>query len=233
MWVAVRFVSPRGSDMARLDQILDISHHQSLAIDFEKLKETGIIAVIHKATQGTRFQDGLYVKRRREAEEAGLLWGAYHFSENDTDSGSGAKQARYFLDYVGDTDGVLLSLDYEKYHNQNSPEVHLNMSIADAEEFVDTIAEKTGRLPFFYSGSTIRDVLGRQRNTKLGTCKLWAAGYVTESKLKIQSSWDAWTFWQYTDGKPKNHPNPIPGFGSWDRSVFGGTVQQLRAVWAT
>jgi lysozyme len=219
--------------MPRVDKVVDISHHQAASIDFVKLKESGIIGVIHKATQGNHYHDPRYPKRRTAAETAGLLWGAYHFSENTSDGGTGADQAKYFLDYVGDPGGVFLSLDYESYHHKDTPEVHLNMSIEEAENFVDAISQKVGRPPFFYSGSTVRNVLGSKKNAKLGSCKLWAAGYVTESKLKIQKSWDKWTFWQYTDGKPNNHPNPIPGFGSWDRSVFDGSEDQLHATWAS
>ena len=217
---------------ARLDKIVDISHHQGHAIDFARLKDAGIIAVIHKATQGHHFEDEMYPTRRRDAERAGLLWGAYHFAENRDDSGDGASQAKYFLDYVGNTDNVFVSLDYESYHHTNSPEVSLSMSIADAETFIDAVSQRIGRLPFFYSGSTIRDALGARKNSKLGACKLWAAGYVAESRLKIQKSWNSWTFWQYTDGKPNHHPKPIPGFGSWDRSFFNGAEADLREVWA-
>ncbi len=219
--------------MSRLDNIVDISHHQDQEIDFVKLKQAGIIAVIHKATQGNHFKDKPYPKRRQDAEKAGLLWGAYHFAENQADSGNGAAQAKYFLDYVGDPEGVFISLDYESYHHTNSPEVSLNMSIADAEMFVDAVSQKVGRLPFFYSGNTIRKILGNRKNAKLGACKLWVAGYVAESRLTIQKSWSDWTFWQYTDGRPHNHPNPIPGFGSWDRSVFDGTEAELRKIWAS
>jgi GH25 family lysozyme M1 (1,4-beta-N-acetylmuramidase) len=219
--------------MARLDKVTDISHHQDQKIDFDKLRDAGIIAVIHKATQGRHYKDDLYSGRRKDAEKAGLLWGAYHFSEDQADSGTGAKQAKYFLDFVGNTDGVFLSLDFESYHHKDTPEVHHTMSVADAEDFVDAVSQKLGRLPYFYSGNTIRDQLGNRTSSKLGACKLWAAGYVAESRLKIQKSWKTWTFWQYTDGKPNHHPNPIPGFGSWDRSVFDGSETDLRGVWAT
>jgi lysozyme len=219
--------------MTRLDEIVDVSHHQSQAIDFVKLKDAGIIAVMHKATQGRHFHDPKYKTRRDAAEAAGLLWGAYHFSENAEDGGTGLEQAKYFLDFVGDAEGVFLSLDYESYHHKNTPEIHLHMSLEEAENFIDAVSQRIGRLPFFYSGSTIRDVLGKKKSSKLGACKLWAAGYVPESKLKIQKSWSNWTLWQYTDGKKNHHPKPIPGFGSWDRSVFDGTEDELRSVWAS
>lgn len=219
--------------MSRLDAIVDISHHQSAEIDFNALKAAGIVAVMHKATQGSHFKDSKYDQRRAAAEQAGLLWGAYHFAENREDSGTGAQQAKYFLDRIGDPKNVFLSLDFEGYHHKDKPEVELTMSVADAEDFIDAVHQHLGRFPFFYSGSTVRDILGNKTNAKFAQCKLWAAGYVNEPKLKIQRSWNNWTLWQYTDGKPHHNPKPIDGFGSWDRSVFDGSEQQLRAIWAS
>src|SRR5262249_54267068 len=146
----------------------DISHHQADSIDFGKLKDAEIMAVIHKGTQGTHFKDNKYVQRRKDAEKHGILWGAYHFSEDEADGGTGSQQAKYFLNFIGNTDGILLSLDYETYHHRDSPEIDHNMTVVEAENFLDEISQKVGRLPFFYSGNTIRDMLGNKKNTKLG-----------------------------------------------------------------
>jgi lysozyme len=218
--------------MARLDSIVDISHHQDQAIDFAKLRDAGIVAVIHKATQGAQFKDKLYDQRRKDAEQAGLLWGAYHFGEEEAESASGAAQAKHFLDVVGDPADVFLCLDYESYTHKDTPNVSHTMTVAGARDFLDAVSQKVGRLPFFYSGNTIREILGPAKDDKLGACHLWLAAYVDEDKLKIQESWTAWTLWQYTDGKKNNNGKPIPGFGPWDRSFFDGTQQELEAIWA-
>jgi len=94
------------TDMPRTDKIVDISHHQERPIDFGKLKDAGIIAVIHKATQGTHFKDPLYTQRRKDAEKHDMLWGAYHFSEDESDGGSGSQQAKFFLDFIGNVEGI-------------------------------------------------------------------------------------------------------------------------------
>src|SRR5690242_10324712 len=114
----MRHMATGEADMARTDKVIDISHHQDQSIDFVKLKAAGIIGVIHKATQGNGFKDPKYPGRRKAAEAAGLLWGAYHFAENTADGGGGVEQAKFFLDYVGDPQGVFLSLDYENYHHK-------------------------------------------------------------------------------------------------------------------
>jgi lysozyme len=212
--------------MAYLDSVLDISHHEGMKIDFSKLKNAGITAVIHKATQGNYMQDEFYSARRKAAEKAGLLWGAYHFGAQGV---SGQKQAAYFLDYAGSTDGMFCCLDYERYNHDTQV-----MSLDDAHAFIDAFSNKVGRRPWFYSGNTISEELGTKKDALLGACKLWLAGYVNEPKLKLQASWKDWTLWQYQYQPGQTSPtHPLPGFGIWDRSYFDGTQAQLAAVWAS
>ncbi len=169
--------------MARLDGIIDISHHQSGTVDFAGLRQLGIVAVIHKATQGTHFINSQYATRRKAAESAGLLWGAYHFGEEDS---KGADQAAFFLSKIGEPTGTFVCLDFETYFRKHDPVTPHTMSLADAHDFVDTVHERLGRVPFFYSGATIRNVLGKNVDQKLATCPLWAAGYVSEQNLKFR-----------------------------------------------
>jgi lysozyme len=65
-----------------IDTIIDIFHGD--ATDLAEVQENdGIIAVIHKATQGAHFTDASYTARKKQAEDLGLLWGAYHFGTAD------------------------------------------------------------------------------------------------------------------------------------------------------
>ena len=59
--------------------IVDLSHHNG-DVEFPRAKAAGVVGVIHKATQGTKFVDPTYAKNRKAATDIGLLWGAYHFS---------------------------------------------------------------------------------------------------------------------------------------------------------
>src|SRR5438045_9606024 len=61
-----------------IDAIVDLNHDN--AIDMVKAINDGITAVIHKASESASFKDPAYIKRRTAALNAGLLWGAYHFS---------------------------------------------------------------------------------------------------------------------------------------------------------
>jgi lysozyme len=72
-----------------LDAVIDISHNVTVT-DFAAVRRSGILAVIHKVSEGGDWFDPSYATRRHQAESAGLLWGAYHFG---TGQMSGAQQA--------------------------------------------------------------------------------------------------------------------------------------------
>ena len=64
--------------MTRNLKVIDLSHYQTVT-DINAIKNAGVIGVIHKASQGTRYIDPYYASRRREFEAAGLAWASYHF----------------------------------------------------------------------------------------------------------------------------------------------------------
>lgn len=61
-----------------INVVVDLSHWDR-NVDFKLAKEDGILGVVHKATQGLKYVDSEYIKRKKTAEEEGLMWGAYHF----------------------------------------------------------------------------------------------------------------------------------------------------------
>ena len=107
-----------------LNAVVDLSHHNG-NVNLQQAKGDGIIGVIHKATQGQTGLDPMYQTNRTNAQNAGLLWGAYHFATG----GDGVDQARHFLDVVGSFDNTLLVLDFEQNPSGSS------MSLEDAQEF--------------------------------------------------------------------------------------------------
>lgn len=215
--------------MPRLDSIIDLSHHQAHDMDFKKAKDAGVVAVIHKATQGHGFQDEFYKKRRDAAKANGLLWGAYHFGVQGID---GVDQAQYFLKFVGDVKEDFVCLDFETYTKRHDPNTYC-MTLTAAHEFIGEIQKQLKRRPYFYSGNTISEVLKTKSDTVIGQCKLWLAGYTAEDRLHIQHSWSDWTMWQYTDGEHGARHEPVDGIGKCDRSVFDGSFDDLKAAWAS
>ena len=70
-----------------LNVVVDISHHNG-NVNLARAREDGILGVIQKATQGQSFEDPTYRRNRRKAEDAGLLWGAYHFATGSDEYGT-------------------------------------------------------------------------------------------------------------------------------------------------
>src|SRR5882672_4054864 len=82
--------------VAGLDAVIDISHNVTVG-DFTLVRQSNILGVIHKATEGGDWIDPSYASRCTQAESVGLLWGAYHVG---TRQYSGAEQAAAFVSTV-------------------------------------------------------------------------------------------------------------------------------------
>jgi lysozyme len=199
--------------------VIDISHHNGKSLDFRLARADGIRGVIHKASQGIGARDPMYGSNRKEALEAGLMWGAYHFG-----TGSDAvRQADEFLAAVGDRDNVLMALDLEPNPAGSS------MDLDGARTFVTRIHAQTGRWPGLYSGVALKQLLGRRKDPVLANCWLWLAQY--GSKAVVPPNWPTWTLWQYTDGAIGGDPKSVRGIGPCDRSRFNGSDGNLRKLW--
>ena len=193
--------------------VIDLSHFNDVT-SFTEIQQSGLVGVIHKATEGTGWSDPTYASRKQQALAAGLLWGAYHFGVNE----DGAAQAQYFLSIVKPGPQDLLALDFEQ--NPSS-----QMTIAQAEQFVEEIYSKTGRYPGFYSDALVGSLLGSTQNSILGNCWFWRAEY-GDSSPSVPPTWTAWTMWQYTES------GSVPGIGgACDRDTFNGSVADLSKLW--
>jgi lysozyme len=201
-----------------INTIIDIFHKD--AIDLGKVqKQDGIIAVIHKATQGAHFVDSSYSKRKEQAEDLGLLWGAYHFgTAADVEA-----QVDHFLSTADADEDVLIALDFEE--DPNGPD----MTIEQARDFVELIQEKTGRFPVIYGANLLREALGTAIDPLLKNCPLWYARF-REVPIGIPPTFNDFTLHQFTDGE--NGPEPHKTGGRpCDRNRFKGTEKQLKDQW--
>jgi lysozyme len=202
-----------------INVVVDISHHNG-NVDLVKAKQSGIVGVIHKATQGNSMLDNKYETNRQKAQAAGLLWGAYHFGTK----ADGAAQADFFLSKANADGQTLLVLDYE-------PNGNLTMTLDQARAFVSRVNQVTGRFPGLYSGSLIKEQLGgKPADPILSQCFLWLAQYAN-APVHIPQTWATWTLWQYTDGVAGPGPHTVDGIGACDRDQFNGTLEQLQTLW--
>jgi lysozyme len=217
---ATRHVTKGEHSMALLNVVVDLSHHNTVT-SFRDAADSGILGIIHKATEGTSFVDAKYNERRSAAQAVGLFWGAYHFG---TSSGVEA-QVAHFLDVVNPGPTDLLVLDFEPNPREGT------MTLQQAEEFVEKIHEQTKRFPGIYSGQAfLQEQLRSHTDTILKNCFLWIARYAS-TLPQVPAPFSKFTLWQYTDGNAGNQPHQVPGIGRCDRDKFNGDEADLKTFW--
>lgn len=194
---------------------------------FVQAKEAGILGIIHKSSQGLNFADRAYSRRRKDAERAGLLWGAYHFNTGDTVK----YQVDHFLVSAEPDEKTLLALDFED--NPRS-----NMTVQQAVEFLKIAEEKLGRKLVIYSGNRLKDSmrkLGKADQEYLAEHKLWLAQY--GKRATVPSGFGRYFLWQYTGDGIGAFPHYVPGITvpggrGIDLNIYAGTTEELETEWA-
>jgi lysozyme len=236
-------IAPPPPDRASLglDAVIDISRSVTVS-DFRRVRQSNILAVIHKASEGGDYLDAACAARRPQAESAGLLWGAYHFG---TGQMSGAQQAAFFLAASRPGPRTLLALDLEA--NENNPSN--SMRLDQAEAFVQAVAEATGRLPVIYVHPTWANgdplpVSGLSFGARitpdsiLARCGLWVADYHDSPEIPLGWAATGWRLWQYAGDENAGHPaynqtTIVQGVSHCDRNLFNGDAATLRQFWGT
>jgi lysozyme len=227
------------------NNVVNMSHYDSMRVDFVGMKSEGIVGVIHEASFPSFQRDAYYATRQSAATHAGLLWGAYHFGN----SSNPIAQADHFLRVVASSmphtapdqraPGVLLVLDFEK--NTHYPGG--SMTTAQAAAFVQRVKERTGTYPGLYcSEYRIKQMLYGSGATAahrsiLSNCWLWIANYHFEPRNT--APWSHWQLWQYTgDGKcdlrPRSaFPKSVANIRKAERNIFRGNNAALDEFWQT
>lgn len=229
--------------------VIDMYHgNEANNMAFAAMKQAGLFAVIHKASQGPRYHDPKYTERRKAALDAGLLWGAYHFMI----SGNIDEQAESFLQASGVNDGngpLLLACDYEDYSTQSQAAA----SLKECYRFMQIVDQNSpdGVQCVLYSGNRIRETLkphtgGHQDQEMVGiesffmSHRLWLAQY--GPAVRVPWPWDqpvaktgdqstpmtppgVW-LWQFTE---KGRFTPLRGLT--DGNFYNGTFEQLQNDW--
>lgn len=229
----------------RTINVIDMYHgNVAPQSSFPTLRDAGVFAVIHKASQGLHYRDPAYAERRKQIEGCGMLFGAYHFL-NATDA---ADQADFFIECSGITANnsapIMLACDYE-----NSPSQPSLQQVMTFMQRVDSVAP--GVQCVLYSGNLIRETLqphkgGFQHVDMTGAPaffqqhRLWMAEYGPTERIPypwnepIDKPSDqgatmpapgVW-LWQYTE------KGRMPGLkGSTDGNFFDGTFEDLQKRW--
>lgn len=191
--------------------VIDLSHHNTVT-SFEDIRASGIIGVIHKATEGIEFSDPDYWMRRDEAEAAGLMWASYHFLR----PGDVGLQMENFLNKVQPGPGERLVIDYEDED-------------CTLDELRDAIRILHGVVPecelTVYSGHLIKEQLGDDFDPVLAMTSLWIAQYTEAPEPDWpMATWEVWTLWQYGE------TGEVPGVeGPCDVNSFNGSMANCYA----
>jgi lysozyme len=197
------------TDFPHNELAIDISHWNTIT-SFADIRGAGVIGVVHKYSEGGTYVDPTYANRRTQARAAGLLWGRYHFA---TGSDVDAQVAHFLKGWQSDE---LLALDWEDSDNQ--------MTLNQAERFVEQVEQITGQIPALYSGNTLKEALGGKPNVTLSRCRLWLAHYAAAPVCP--PGWDAPWLWQWTD------KGRVTGAsGDIDLDSYAGTPEGLVSEW--
>lgn len=192
---------------------IDLSHHNTIPQSLLPAKQTGILGVIHKCTEGTGYIDSKVESRRYLAHDAGMLWGLYHFVR----PGSMIEQVDFFLSTAEEIsdENTLLALDWED----------TGVSIEAAIAFMTRLEGISRRSPVLYSGHVLKEALGGKPEPRLSRYRLWLAQYASNPTLP--PGWSSYWGWQYTDQGSVMGVTPPT-----DLNAFDGTIEELASSWS-
>lgn len=192
--------------------VLDLSHHNPIP-NWDKIRDAGVVGIIHKCTEGSTYVDKTWLTRCGDAMAAGLKVSTYHFMR----PGSTPEQQMAF--YIAQQDklmplGSRVCLDHEDS----------NVALSYLENCVNWILTKRPDLQItIYSGHVIKEQLGDRRSETLAKTSLWIAQYTTaDNPSWPKGTWPTWSLWQWTDSET------IPGISApVDGDRWNGSPEAL------
>ena len=187
------FVNETGSTIG-----VDISAYQA-KVDMAKLKQQKFEFVYIKATEGSSHQDELFKTNWKNAKQADILSGAYHFFSYDT---PGKTQAENFIKTVGDNlKGRLIPVvDVEYYGDKEENPPEKEAVLRELSAFLDILEARYGVKPMIYTRS---DIYKEYLDGSFNDYKMWI------SSLYMPLNWNytgEWYIWQYLNkGKAEGY----------------------------
>ncbi len=185
---------------------VDTSHHQPGKLDLRKAQLAGLRFWYVKTTDGETHVDDTYRKRIKEARQAGVPVGSYHFARPD--GGDAQKEAEHFLTsseiLLGD---MVPMLDLEAHAKLERAQLTRWVGVWVQAVQRGLAARGLAATPIIYTSFDLDDSFG---------CKLWVARYSDDFRApRIPQPWQRAAIWQHSDGKVGPIRN-VPGFGAVD-----------------
>jgi len=171
-------------------KVIDISHYDDIA-SFEGLAAAGLLGVIQKATEGATDVDPTYADRVAPAQNAKLLWAAYHFWRSED---SAEAQAANFLAVA--KDAPRWALDYEVSGGTPAAIVAIMNLIK---------AGASGKMMLYGPKDIIEELITAATDEEkafLAQADLWWAEYSVAAPTPsraVQAVWPTIFLWQYTE----------------------------------
>jgi GH25 family lysozyme M1 (1,4-beta-N-acetylmuramidase) len=182
---------------------LDVSNWNG-TIKWGTVAAAGYRFAFGKATEGTSYTDATYTANRNGSENAGLVFGAYHFARpaGSTVAGSTASaiaQADHFLAVAAPQPGELPPvLDLE-----STGKLPASRLLAWTLAWLGEVYARTGVEPFIYTSPLFwKGNLANSTAAAAAGTPLWIAHWTAASRPTVPAqNWngDGWTFWQWTN----------------------------------
>lgn len=205
---------------------IDISAWQGNP-DLRQVAAAGYRFVFVKATEGLTYTSPRFAPEWEEAEQVGLLRGAYHFFHPAQPPVAQAERFAKAIERSGMGE-LPPALDVEAFHGTAGVD---NDVIVDASiAALETLERELGVVPLIYTGPSFwKYRLSRARNAKeLFRWPVWWASYGSAPRPCPwpPTAWGtAWTFWQ------RSGSGRVPGVrGNCDLNAFAGSEAQLRGL---
>jgi lysozyme len=197
--------------------VTDLSHWNEVD-SFVEAQASGLIGVIHKATQGTNFFDDKYTEREADARVIDLCWSSYHFLEH----GDPQAQMEWYLECARPLAGERVCIDFEE--NPNGPDATLD----DLRGAISAVRSLDPSLQItVYGGSLLKELLGTAYDETLASTSLWVAQYRDTDPVWPTGTWKTWSLHQYSDGSVGGYPRSLAGLGApHDCNRFNGSRSQ-------
>lgn len=176
---------PPGIALAPGDEGPDVSSYQPNT-DWQAVAAAGYKFGFVKATEGTSYVNPYFAQDWQAIRGAGLLRGAYHFAQPD--SNAPETEAAHFMAVVQPGPDDLMVLDLE-------------VGSGDLQDWAIRFAANIGGSRMLYSGGPF---IANHNLDQYAVCvafdgKLWIAAYGPQPP--VPANWPELTFWQYTDGE--------------------------------
>jgi lysozyme len=189
---------------------IDISHYQGRP-NFSQVAASGVLAMIHKATEGTGYSDPDRATNCSNALKAGIAVCTYHFLKH----GNADAQMDYYLSVIEPEDGERVVVDYEDSA----------CTIGDLHEAVQRLLDYGHDLQItVYSGNLLKEQLGNSHDDFLAqNTDLWLAQYTSGTPSWPKGTYPIYSLWQYSES------GTIPGISdaAVDLNEFNGSDENL------